>query len=378
MTVWLMPPTDIDFVESILARPIEAEKRGEISALGPEPLRVLPGGTAVIKVKGVLMDARSEALDYWGITHTAYPDIAAQTQEAKRKGARRIRYDISSPGGMVSGILPAMDAIREAGIPTRAIGENKLTSGAYMLASQADKIEATDELTTVGSIGVAADYVNDPVVKSLSNTASPGKRPDLNSEEGLDMKRAELDDVFTVLSERMASGRRVSTADIEKNYGRGAVMTARTALAKGMIDGIWKPAPLTKSREGKEKAMNLEELKTEHPALYQSVFAEGEKRGFAAGELAERERVLGHLELADGSEDMASAREDISSGAAITPKVMARHQSAFMKRSMQASREADNPGSVAVPGQAPVAASIDEDVMAKAKFEAAHPGWEVS
>lgn len=380
MTLWLMPKDEVDRIEEILAREVSAEAFAskELTAV-QAPLQVLPGGTAVIKVEGVLLNERNDLLDFFGAKQTAYKDIIVQTAEAQERGAKRIRYDISSPGGHVEGIYAAMDAIRSSSMPTKTVAINKLTSAAYMLASQTNHIEAMDDLTSVGSVGIAVDYLSLPFRKRFANTDSPKKRPDPEKEEDAAVIKEQLDDFYQVLAEKTADGRGVSVNDVKNNYGQGAVMTARTALAKGMIDSIRKyKKPASRSAETKEKrSMDREQLKTEHPEVYRSVFEDGVK----AGASQELERVKGHLQLADGSGDVETARDDIESGTAITPSVMAKHQSAFMKRQMKADRLADNPPEIGHGGQEGGGGNHDDaskDAKAKAKFEAKHPGWEVS
>ena len=104
MTLWLMPEDEVIRIEAILEREVSAETFAskEITA-AQEPLTVLPGGTAVIKIDGVLLNERSEMLDFFGVKQTSYKDIIAQTAEAQNRGAKRSRYEISSPGGQVTG-----------------------------------------------------------------------------------------------------------------------------------------------------------------------------------------------------------------------------------------------------------------------------------
>jgi len=318
-------------------------------------------GVATIDINGVLTRNREPYLDFFGISQTSYTEIAEQTKYAVNKGAKRIVYKINSPGGNVDGILIGMDAIRNAGVPTEAHADGMLASGAYMLASQADSIIANDELTMVGSIGVAAKASTSNVVKEITNTDSADKRPDVTTEDGLKVVKTQLDDIYQILAERIADGRKTSIEKIRDDYGHGATMSARTALQRNMIDGIKseflhryrngqsenKPSA-SQSAETHGEKMDIKELKAEFPGLYHEVY----ELGVAAGSEAEKERVESHLILAEGSGDYDTAHKAIADGSKITEKVKALHMAAAMKRNAVAAKDEDNVPPVVTTGEA--------------------------
>jgi len=308
----------------------------------------IKNGVATIDINGVLTRNREPYLDFFGISQTSYTEIAEQTKYAVNKGAKHIVYKINSPGGKADGILIGMDAIRNAGVPTEVHAEGMLASGAYMLASQADKIIANDELTLVGSIGVATKASTSNVVKEITNTDSADKRPDVTTKDGLNVVKTQLDDIYQILAERIADGRKTTVQAIKDNYGHGATMSARTALQRHMIDGIKseflhryqsenKPSA-SQSAETHGEKMDIKELKAENPGLYQEIF----ELGVTAGSEAEKERVESHLILADGSGDYDTAHEAIKNGDKITEKVKALHMAAAMKRNAIAAKASDN------------------------------------
>lgn len=297
-------------------------------------------GVANIRIKGVLSRKRSALLDHFGVEHMSYEDIAEQTSDAVARGAKKIIYDINSPGGSVDGILIGMDAIRNAGVTTEAHADSLLTSGAYMLASQADKIVANNELTLVGSIGVATKAYVSSFTKDITNSDSRDKRPDVSTPKGTAVIETELDDIYQILAERIADGRKTTVQAIKDNYGHGATMSARTALQRHMIDGI-KSVEETSTSQSVEKAigkMDIKELKAENPGLYQEIF----ELGVTAGSEAEKERVESHLILAEGSGDYDTAHEAIKNGDKITDKVKALHMAAAMKRNAITAKASDN------------------------------------
>ena len=118
---------------------------------------------------------------------------------------------------------------------------------------------------------------------------------------------------------------------------------ANEAVEKGMIDGMLDADETTtqSATGGKTKTeaqiMDLNELKTKHPALY----AEVHGAGCTQAVKAEQERVEAHLLLAEGSGDMETALASIKSGDGITELVKAKHLSASMKASAASARKGD-------------------------------------
>ena len=114
--------------------------------------------------------------------------------------------------------------------------------------------------------------------------------------------------------------------------------------------------------------MDSKTLKAEHRATYDEIIEIGAK--------AERERVCAHLVLAEGSGDYDTAHQAIKDGEEMSALVMAKHQSAAMKRDLKQARVADNP-----PDLGAGAKANDEQAQADAKaiadFQALNPGCTV-
>lgn len=337
-------------------------------------------GIATVNVRGMLVKERDAILDYFGVVHTAYSEISSQVREAEAKGAKRGVMHIDSPGGqVVTDLLDAMRAISGSSIEWKVVAGDLLASAAYMLASQAKGgIYATSELSLVGSIGVAATVYTSSYKKEIANTDSQDKRPDVATEEGLAAVQRELDDIYGVLLDQMATGRGVSADTIRNDYGKGAVMTARTAKKKGIIDGFEtqskrgnKPAEKTQAAINGGNKMDLNELKKEHPAVYQAAVAEGVEQGKSM----ERKRCASHAEFAKRSGLHKEAIEDIASGAEADTMAMFKHLDASSRAAGVDARQTE-----AVPTVG-VSTNLDGDGDNKsdelAKFKAAHPKWEV-
>lgn len=299
-------------------------------------------GVAQIEVAGILEPERVALYDYWGVKHTAYSDITAQAVQARNDGAKKIKFNIRSGGGNVEGMLPAMKVIKKIGIPTTAVVSGMSASAAFMLASQCDTIECTSELDILGSIGVVTSAFSFPFLKEVTNTASPNKRPDIKTEEGLAAVKEELDDIYGVVIPHVAKGRNTSIEKINSDWGRGGTMTAKTALSRGMIDSINEPKPAGRSGKAKGSNMDINKLKADHPDLYAAVLAEGKEIGKAEFQ----ELAAGHVGLAELSGDNSRAMADIAAGNSITPACQIHHTTAATKRSMIEARGEEAPDAI--------------------------------
>ena len=329
--------------------------------------------TAMIDIRGVLTKKPDAVLAYFGIEHTAYTDLIAQIEEAKKQKARRIVLRVDSGGGMVDGIYDAMIAIRDSGIKTVAHVEGVAASAAYMLASQASVIEAENPLSIVGSIGVAVTYLKWRGQYDIANTESPDKRPDVETPEGRAVVQKELDGIYNELVSMIAQGRNVNDDVVRKDYGRGAVMTAKDAKERGMIDAIVNTGK--KPKPTKEIRMNIEQMKAEHPELYKAAF----DAGVQEGKNQCKELMEGHLALADASGDMARAIEDIKALNAITPGCMAHHTAAGIRSAKIAQREAESVPAVEVESSTKPESESDAELSrlkkVAASFEGADTEW---
>ena len=370
---WLMTKSAIEEIEAlrVTGRSMAAAVASSV-AHAPREMKMLSGPVAVISVKGPLLNEPDGFLDYFGVDYTLYSDIRSQTNEAVGKKSKRIDYEIETNGGELAGLYETMDTIRNVPVKTRTIAGEVIASGGYMLASQTDSIEARNELSLLGSVGVASDNYVFQNLKSVTNRDSPKKRPNLDTEEGVAVVEDTLDDIYQVIAEKIAEGRGVSVETVKNDYGQGAVMTARTALNKKMIDSIQKNQPIATSGavDSKGAKMNLDELKTEHPAVYRAAFAEGA----ADGTGKERDRVLAHMVMGKASGDLEASHKAIEDGDEPTAATQAHHTAVGIKKHAMELRAAEAPASLGA-NTLPEAISEEET---KREFEAAHPGWEVS
>jgi signal peptide peptidase SppA len=109
-------------------------------------------GTGVIPVAGVIsknlspIEKMTGAVDVNDIADTI-DDYATNPQ------VTRIAFQVSSPGGTVTGVEELANKVRNISKPTMAYSDTEMASAAYWIASAADKVVVSPS-STIGSIGV--------------------------------------------------------------------------------------------------------------------------------------------------------------------------------------------------------------------------------
>ncbi|MBD3303898.1 signal peptide peptidase SppA [Candidatus Woesearchaeota archaeon] len=121
-----------------------------------EPV-VFDGNVALIPVKGTI--TTTGGTDVWAKGGVKSGTVVKWIQEAEEDDSvKALFFDIDSPGGTPVGSVEIAEAINRAEKPAFAVIHEMGTSGAYWVASAADKIFA-NRLSTIGSIGVRSSYL---------------------------------------------------------------------------------------------------------------------------------------------------------------------------------------------------------------------------
>lgn len=353
------------------------------AASEPENYAVV-GNVAQINVCGVL----AEEEDFWawllGIDQTTYGDIRdAFALAAANPQVAKVVLCVDSPGGYVDGLFETLAAVEAFGKPI-TVDAGQACSAAYALAAMAGPIYPRGPASVFGSVGVACTYYVDPQQVDITSTAAPNKRPDVTTEAGKAVVRAELDALHELFAEAItrgrknATGKNITVAQVNADFGRGGCLLTDDAFAAGMIDKKSKtpkrgsqaaddeaeestpaPAPIAAPAEPapqppapapaaqtptanpgatgptEKKTMKESELQAQHPELYASIVTNATT--------AERKRVCAHLKLAKTTGATDVAQKAIESGASTMDEdVHAEYMSAAMNRASQASRQGDS------------------------------------
>jgi signal peptide peptidase SppA len=116
-------------------------------------------GTGVIPIAGVIGKSLSPLEKMTGAVDVS--DISDTIDEyAMNPQVTRIAFQVSSPGGTVTGVEELANKVRNIAKPTMSYTDTEMASAAYWVAAAADKVVASPS-STVGSVGVymvVADY----------------------------------------------------------------------------------------------------------------------------------------------------------------------------------------------------------------------------
>ena len=303
-------------------------------------------GVAEISVTGTLTNTPDMIAMFFGGGNTTYSEIITAIKIAENDSSvNSVVFNINSGGGHFDGLFDALAAMQNMVKPTKSIIHNLGASAAFAIATQADTVYASNIAARIGSVGVAVTFYNDDHEIDITSTESPKKRPDVKTDEGVDMVREELDALHEIFVEAIANGRGISATDVNANFGRGATVLANDALKRGMIDGVltsMNHTTTTTANSGKQPEainMDLQQLQAQHPETFAAAVQQGID--------SERDRVTAHLTMGESSGDMKTACEAISSGTAMTATLQATYMAAGMNRSDVSRRQQDDASATA-------------------------------
>jgi capsid assembly protease len=247
---WAMMPERVEDVLRVCARENEAtpetlEAYRSQQAAKTERARVRDG-VGLIYVEGPLFKRANLFVEFSGAT--SY-DIMRRDLQALMDDAsvNSILMMIDSPGGEANGCDEMAAAVygMRGKKPITAYVSGQACSGAYWIASQADEIVVSDA-AILGSIGVvlgvtdtsAADEKRGVRKIEFVSSQSPGKRPDVNTDEGRARIQSMVDDLAQVFVSAVARGRGVSPEDVISKFQGGGVAIGDKAVALGMADRV--------------------------------------------------------------------------------------------------------------------------------------------
>ena len=208
------------------------------------------GSVALLSLYGVIAPRASMVQSISGPSGTGLDEFSSMLQNAvDDPEVGSIVIDINSPGGTVDMVPETGDRIRRAreSKPIYAVSNTQASSAAYWLASQATELVASPS-AEVGSIGVYAahqDISGELEQKGRKVTLiSAGKFKVETSPFGelTDEARASIqesvDEYYGMFVDAVAKGRGVKSSVVREGYGEGRSLSAKKALAAGMIDRI--------------------------------------------------------------------------------------------------------------------------------------------
>jgi len=306
-TPLLIAPQKLEVILAVLAPRLGLDIPAPAVAATSErparkPYEVTPDGIAVIPIEGTLVH-KAYGLDALSALRS-YVDIQEEIEDAATDpGIKGILLDIDSPGGEVAGVFDAADTIYAARStkPVFAVADTDAFSGAYLLASGAERIYA-GRTSGLGSIGVIVTHLDvsasdEKLGYKYTIVHAGARKADFNphtplSEEARRVLEAEVDRTYGLLVGAVARNRDVDESAIRDTearlyFGADALAarladrlgTRQDALA-GLREAI-SARPVSIQLQGRS-SMNEEQHAAESSAVdVEAIRAEARRQGYA-------------------------------------------------------------------------------------------------
>lgn len=205
------------------------------------------GGDSIyeIRIEGVISAEKYSNILSGG---TVTPEeIMSQLDEAKGNPAvKAILLRVNSPGGSAAASQEIFEEVKKVEKPVVVSVSETCASGAYYIASAADKIIA-NQSSSVGSIGVIMQIPNyEELYEKLGlkyTTIKQGEYKDVGSPdrpltaEEIELFEAQLDVIYRQFILDIAEARNMDIKRVEE-LATGWVFLGSEALELGLIDGI--------------------------------------------------------------------------------------------------------------------------------------------
>ena len=225
---------------------VDARAAGAFGAFGGDSS---PGsaGVKVVNISGVLLPSVPEWMIRYGFAVTGYDTIAEEVSRAAADPAcRQILLSVDSPGGVVSGVVQAAEAISAAARvkPVCAYVSGLCASAAYWLTSGAGRITAspTAEVGSIGAYKVYYDSSAADQARGLKTVVVRSGEHKGMGQDGITVSQiiAEQENVDALAGQFMAAvaaGRGMGMDQV-KTLATGRVWNAVDAAWLGLIDGV--------------------------------------------------------------------------------------------------------------------------------------------
>ena len=203
------------------------------------------GRTGILPITGPIFPRANMLTEISGATSLTMLQADHQIMLGSRD-IDNILMTIDSPGGAVSGIAATVHMIARGAKskPTHAFVTGSAASAAYWIASSASRISA-DRSAMLGCIGVVAacpkqvEPDQDGIIDiEIVSSNAPNKRPDPQTDGGVQVIRQTLDDLEAIFISDVARGRGVPVSKVIAEFGQGGVKVGSAAVRAGMADAI--------------------------------------------------------------------------------------------------------------------------------------------
>ena len=247
-SIWAMHPGYLPHFEEIDLQ-ITDEKIAELeeAAKRPTSFKNVGGNVAVIPIQGPIFN-RDTWLSRWlGSSNETIGGMLDAAVADPSIGA--VVFDVDSPGGTVEGTQELTEKIyRSRGAkPIISVVNGWMASAAYHIGSAADEIIASPS-SQVGSIGVLMVHAEESkalemagikytIIKAGEYKVEANPIEPLN-DDARDYLQSQVDSIYEDFLKDVGRNRGVKATQVKADYGKGRMLTAKNALAVGMIDRV--------------------------------------------------------------------------------------------------------------------------------------------
>ncbi len=228
---------DVDAIEARLNRPLANEN---------QEYELREGGIAVLSVDGVIAP---KANLFTRVSGGASAQMLTKQIESAIADPRvqALVLSVDSPGGSVLGTPELAAAIHalSAEKPIVTVSEGTMASAAYWFGSAANAVFISGPTVNVGSIGVVATHDYSPRAtggQTTEITAGRYKRIASGtgplSDEGKQYLQDQVDHIYSVFVDAVASHRDASTDDVLEQMADGRLFIGQQAIDAGLVDGF--------------------------------------------------------------------------------------------------------------------------------------------
>lgn len=229
---------DLEAVEARLGRPLASEQRAYQLVDGTS--------VAVLEIAGVIAPKANMFTRISGGAAASLLQQQVQSMAADPR-VKAVVVDADSPGGNVLGIPALAEAVRALAAvkPTVTVCTGTMASAMYWVGSASNAVYLSGATDFVGSIGVVSTHSYDPRKSAVQTTEiTAGKYKRMGSDnapldaEGRAYMQAQVDQMYRVFVEAVASHRQASVDDVLAHMADGRIFIGQQAIDAGLADGF--------------------------------------------------------------------------------------------------------------------------------------------
>ena len=213
----------------------------QLFGVAPKPY-VTADGVGVIPVVGVIGKSLSPLEKMMGAVDVN--DLSETVDAfAANPDVQKIAFQVSSPGGTVTGVEELANKVRSIGKPTLAYTDSEMASAAYWIASAADRVVSSPS-ATVGSIGVyiaipdysaAAEMAGIKMVVIKSGKFKGAGIEGTSLDEG---QLANLQESVDTIHAEFKAAVNMKRKMVKAEAMEGQTFSGKQAAAQGLVTGL--------------------------------------------------------------------------------------------------------------------------------------------